>query len=93
MLSILHMRPPTNPVVILQASGLLWVRYFQLCKTRISTYLETSLYSFNTSSENCYSTVVRVLLLNSKSLMKIYYDIKKNAILTKKYAKNTTISA
>ncbi len=45
------------------------------------------------SSENCYSAVVKVLILNSKSLMKIYYDIKKNAILTKKYTKNTTIRA
>lgn len=45
------------------------------------------------SSENCYSTVVRVLLLNSKSLMKIYYDIKNNTILTVIYAKNTTIRA
>lgn len=45
------------------------------------------------SSENSYSAVVKVLILNSKSLMKIYYDIKKNAILTKKYTKNTTIRA
>ena len=45
------------------------------------------------SSENCYAAVVRVLMLNSKPLMKIYYDIKKNAILTVIYAKNTTISA
>lgn len=45
------------------------------------------------SSENCYSTVVRVLMLNRKAVMKIYYDIKKNAILTKKYTKNTTIRA
>jgi hypothetical protein len=45
------------------------------------------------SSENCYAAVVRVLMLNRKAVMKIYYDIKKNAILTKKYAKNTTISA
>ena len=45
------------------------------------------------SSENCYSTVVIVLMLNIKAVMKIYYDIKNNTILTKKYAKNTTISA
>ena len=93
MLSILHMRPPTNPVVILQASGLLWVRCFQLCKTRISTYLETSRYSFNTSPENCYSTVVRVLMLNRKAVMKIYYDIKNNPILTVTYTKTTASKA
>ena len=45
------------------------------------------------SSENCYSTVVRVLMLNIKAVMKIYYDIKKNEKKKKKYAKNTTISA
>ena len=45
------------------------------------------------SPKNCYSTVVRVLMLNRKAVMKIYYDIKKNTILTKKYVKNTTINA
>ena len=45
------------------------------------------------SPKNCYSAAVRVLMLNRKAVMKIYYDIKKNAILTKKYTKNTTIRA
>ena len=72
---------------------LLYSVYFQWYKNHISTGLVTSRYSFNMSSENCYSAVVRVLMLNRKAVMKIYYDIKKNAILTKKYAKNTTISA
>ena len=45
------------------------------------------------SSENCYSTVVRVLMLNIKAVMKIYYDIKNNTILTVIYAKKTTIRA
>ena len=45
------------------------------------------------SPKNCYSTVVRVLMLNRKAVMKIYYDIKNNTILTVIYAKNTTIRA
>lgn len=45
------------------------------------------------SSENCYSTVVIVLMLNIKAVMKIYYDIKNNTILTVIYAKKTTIRA
>ena len=45
------------------------------------------------SSENCYAAVVKVLILNSKPLMKIYYDIKNNTILTVIYAKKTTIRA
>ena len=45
------------------------------------------------SPENCYSTVVRVLMLNRKAVMKIYYDIKNNPILTVTYTKTTASKA
>lgn len=42
-------------LLLLQASCLLWVRCFQLCKNRISVCIEISLCSFNMSPKNCYN--------------------------------------
>ena len=43
--------------------------------------------------KNCYSAAVRVLMLNRKAVMRIYYDMQNSAKLTKKYAKITTSNA